>query len=165
MAASPRNPGGSENYDRIGGWLILCAIGLALYPVQAAVSLFSEIIPALSPENWMRLTTPASADYHRFWAPLLITELIGNGFFLILSIGVVVFFFKQRKCVPKLAIVFLAGNFIFVSLDCYFTQIILTTADPANMGPVVNFVRTLVASTIWIAYFLFSKRVKRTFTR
>ncbi|MBT8373183.1 MAG: DUF2569 domain-containing protein [Deltaproteobacteria bacterium] len=41
----------------------------------------------------------------------------------------------------------------------------LATTDPANMGPIINFVRTLVASIIWITYFLFSKRVKRTFTR
>ena len=47
MTAAQTNRDGNENYDRIGGWLIICAIGLALYPVQAAVSLFSEIIPAL----------------------------------------------------------------------------------------------------------------------
>ena len=75
------------------------------------------------------------------------------------------FFFKQRKFVPGLAIIFLVSNFIFVGLDYYFTQTILAMTDPANMGPIINFVRTLVASFIWVTYFLFSKRVKRTFTR
>lgn len=154
-----------KKYDKIGGWLVICAIGLALYPVQAAVSLYTEIIPALSSENWSRLTIPSSVSYHPLWAPLLITELIGNGCFLILSTCVVVFFFKQRKFVPRLAIIFLASNLIFVGLDCYFTQVILETIDPMNMGPIINFVRTLVASIIWIPYFLFSQRVKRTFTR
>ncbi|CAB1059998.1 hypothetical protein D1BOALGB6SA_4763 [Olavius sp. associated proteobacterium Delta 1] len=156
---------GKKNYDKIGGWLIICAIGLTLYPVQAAVSLYTEIIPAWSSESWPQLTIPGSVSYHPFWAPLLIAELVGNGCFLILSICVVVFFFKQRKFVPRLAIIFLASNFIFVGLDCYFTQSILATTDPTNMGPIINFVRTLVASTIWITYFLFSQRVKRTFTR
>jgi uncharacterized membrane protein (DUF485 family) len=165
MTATQINSDGNEKYDKIGGWLIICAIGLALYPVQAAVSLYSEIMPALSSENWLRLTMTESVSYHPYWAPLLITELIGNGCFLIISSVVVVFFFKRRKFVPKLAIIFLAANFIFVSLDCYFTQVILATTDPANMGPIINFVRTLVASIIWITYFLFSKRVKRTFTR
>lgn len=165
MPATQTKNDGNKDYDKIGGWLIICAIGLALYPVQAAVSLYSEIIPALSPENWSRLTLPDSVSYHPFWAPLLITELIGNGCFLILSTAVVVFFFKQRKFVPRLATLFLAANFIFVSLDCYFTQVILATTDPTNMGPTINFVRTLVASIIWITYFHFSQRVKRTFTR
>jgi len=156
---------GHKDYDKIGGWLIICAIGLALYPVQAAVSLFTEIIPALSSENWLRLTTPGSVSYHPLWAPLLISELVGNGVFLIFSIGVIVFFFNRRKIVARLVILFLAANFIFVSLDCYFTQAILAVADPLNMGPIINFVRTLVASTIWTVYFIFSKRVKKTFTR
>ncbi len=165
MTATQINNDGNEKHDKIGGWLIICAIGLALYPVQAAVSLTTEIIPALSSENWLRLTMPGSVSYHPLWAPLLITELVGNGCFLILSICVVVFFFKRRKFVARLTILFLTANFIFVSLDCYFTQVILAITDPLNMGPTINFVRTLVASTIWIVYFIFSKRVKKTFTR
>ena len=165
MTATPSSNDGNKNYDKIGGWLIICAIGLALYPVQTAVSLYTEIIPALSSENWSRLTVPGSVLYHPLWAPLLITELVGNGCFLILSIWVVVFFFRLRKFVPRLAIIFLASNFFFVGLDYYFTQVILAKTDPANMGPTSNFVRTLVASLIWITYFLFSKRVKWTFTR
>jgi hypothetical protein len=165
MTETPNNRDANGTYDKIGGWLVICAIGLALYPLQAAVSLYSEIMPALSSENWLRLTLPDSVSYHPLWAPLLIAELIGNACFLILSGVVVVFFFKRRQFAPKLAIIFFAANFLFVSLDCYFTQVILSTTDPANMGPIINFVRTLVASIIWITYFIFSKRVKRTFTR
>ena len=165
MTVTQHSNDGHRNYDKIGGWLIICAIGLALYPVQTAVSIFTEIIPALASESWSRLTVPGSLSYHPLWAPLLVAELVGNGFFLIVSICVVVFFFKQRKFVPGLAIIFLTSNFIFVGLDYYFTQSILTMTDPANMGPTINLVRTLVASLIWVTYFLFSKRVKRTFTR
>jgi len=154
-----------KNYDKIGGWLIICAIGLVLYPVQTAVSLYAEIIPAFYSTHWSLLTGPDSVSYHPLWAPLLIAELIGNGCFLVFSIGVVAFFFKQRKFVPGLAIIFFASNFIFVGLDYYFTQILLAQTDPANMRPTLNFVRTLVASLIWIPYFILSKRVKRTFTR
>jgi hypothetical protein len=165
MTATQINSDGNEKYDKIGGWLIICAIGLALYPVQAVISLYAEVFPALSSENWSRFTIPGSESYHSLWAPLLIMELIGNGCFLIFSTCVVVFFFKRRKFAPRLVVIFLASNFIFVGLDCYFTQIILATTDSTNMGPTINFVRTLVASTIWISYFIFSKRVKKTFTR
>ena len=154
-----------ENYDKIGGWLIICAIGLALHPVERAVSLFAEIMPALSAENWIRLTVPGSDFYHPWWAPLLIAELVGNVCFLVLSIFVLVFFFKLRRFVPRLAIIFFLSNFIFVVVHYYFTERILIKDDPLNMGPTTNFVRTLVGSLIWITYFFFSKRVKRTFTR
>ena len=165
MTAKIINNDGNKDYDKIGGWLIICAIGLVLYPAQAAVSLYTEIVPAFSSANWSRLTIPGSVSYHPFWAPLLIAELIGNGCFLILSTGLIVYFFKQRKFVPRLAILFFAANFIFVGLDSYFTQVVLSTTAPNSMGPTINFVRTLVASIIWITYFHFSRRVKRTFTR
>jgi hypothetical protein len=152
-----------ETYAKIGGWLILCAIGLVLYPVQTAVSLYTEVIPALSAENWSRLTSPHSTAYHPLWAPLLIMEMVGNLCFLSLSVWVLVNFFKQRKFVPKLTISFLTANLIFVALDYYFIQRVLSLTNPGNMAPTINFVRTLVASIIWISYFLFSKRVKRTF--
>jgi len=152
-------------YDKIGGWLILCAVGLLLYPVQTAVSLFTEIIPALSEKNRLILTSPDSVSYHPFWGPLLIMELAGSVCFFIFSISVILFFFTQRKFVPKLAIVFFASNLIFVGLDYYLARAILIQTDSANLEAIVNFIRTLVASTIWISYFLFSKRVKRTFTK
>jgi len=152
-----------DRYAKIGGWLILCAIGLVLYPVQTVVSLFTEVIPALSAENWSRLTSPHSVAYHPLWSPLLIMEMVGNLCFLALSIWVLVNFFKQRKFVPKLTILFLAANLIFVALDYYLIQRVLSSTDPDNMAPTINFVRTLVASMIWISYFLFSKRVRKTF--
>jgi len=152
-----------KKYDKIGGWLILCAIGLVLYPVQTVVSIYTEVIPALSAEKWSLLTSPHSVAYHPLWAPLLIMEMIGNLCFLALSICVLVNFFKRRKFVPQLIILFLAANLIFVGLDYYFLQRVLSSTDPGNMAPTINFVRTLVASIIWISYFIFSKRVKRTF--
>jgi hypothetical protein len=154
-----------KKYDKIGGWLILCAVGLLLYPVQTAVSLFTEIIPAFSEKNWFMLTSPDSASYHPLWGPLLIMELLGNVCFLILSAAVSVLFFKQRKFFPKLALVFIALNLIFVGLDYYLARILLINTDPANLEPTVNLVRTLAASIIWASYLMFSKRVKKTFIK
>ena len=78
MAAVQSSNNDLNKYDKIGGWLILCAVGLMLYPVQTAVSLFTDIIPALSANNWYILTSPDSVSYHPLWGPLLIMELVGN---------------------------------------------------------------------------------------
>ena len=165
MAAVQSSNNDLNKYDKIGGWLILCAVGLMLYPVQTAVSLFTDIIPALSANNWYILTSPDSVSYHPLWGPLLIMELVGNVGFLGFSIPVLLFFFARRKFVPKLAVAFIASNLIFVGLDYYLARVILIRADPVNLESITNFIRTLVASIIWISYFLFSKRVKKTFTR
>lgn len=152
-------------YQKIGGWLILCAIGLILYPVQTMVFLVTELIPALTPENWSALTLPASPHYHSFLAPLVIAELVGNICFLIFSICLVVFFFQQRKYTPKLMILFLAGNLVFVGFDYFVTTFIIIRPSSINMDAMINFVRTTVAGMVWIPYFFFSKRVGRTFVK
>jgi hypothetical protein len=154
-----------KNYGKIGGWLILCAVGLLLYPVQTTVTLFTKILPALSQNNWSILTSPASASYHPLWGPLLIMELVGNACFLVFSISVILFFLKRRKFVPKLAVVFMALNLVFVAVDYHLARTVLLVAEPVGLESTVNLIRTIVASMIWILYFLYSKRVKRTFTQ
>jgi len=157
--------GGENIYPKIGGWLILCAIGLLLYPVQTMVFLITELIPALSPENWSALTSPASPYYHSYLAPLLIAELVGNICFFIFSICLVVFFFQRRKYAPKLIVLFLIGNLIFVGFDYFVTTFIIIRPSSINMDATINFVRTTVAGLVWIPYFIFSKRVARTFVK
>ena len=156
---------GENTYQKIGGWLILCAIGLILYPVQTMVFLVTELIPALSPENWSALTSPTSPYYHSFFAPLVIAELVGNICFFIFSICLVVFFFQQRKYAPKLIILFLTTNLIFVGFDYFVTTFIIIRSSSINMDATINFVRTMVAGMVWIPYFIFSKRVGRTFVK
>ncbi len=70
--------GNEKTYQKIGGWLILCAIGLILYPVQTVVFLFTDLMTALSTEAWSALTSPTSPYYHSFLKPLVIAELVGN---------------------------------------------------------------------------------------
>ena len=165
MADRKTRKGDETAYQKIGGWLILCAIGVILYPVQTLVFLFTELIPALSPENWSALTSPASPYYHSFLAPLVIAELVGNICFFIFSICLVVFFFQQRKFAPKLIILFLAGNLIFVGFDYCVTTFIIIRSSSIDMDATINFVRTMVAGMVWIPYFIFSKRVGKTFVK
>ena len=165
MADRKTRKGDETAYQKIGGWLILCAIGLILYPVQTLVFLFTELIPALSPENWSALTSPASPYYHSFLAPLVIAELVGNICFFIFSICLVIFFFQQRKYAPKLIILFLAGNLIFVGFDYFVTTFIIIRSSSIDMDATINFVRTMVAGMVWVPYFIFSKRVGKTFVK
>jgi hypothetical protein len=157
--------GDETNHQKIGGWLILCAIGLVLYPMQALVSLFTELMPALSSENWSALTSPSSPAYHPLLAPLVVAELIGNLCFLIFSICLAVLFFQQRKYVPKLIISFLIANLVFVGTDYFVTQYIIIRPSSINMDATINLVRTATAGVVWIPYFAFSKRVGRTFVK
>ena len=154
-----------SSYYKIGGWLLLYAVGMVLYPVNLAIFLLTELVPVYAYENWSRLTTPGAIEFHPLWEPVLISELVGNCCFLLFSLCLIVFFFQRRHIVPRLVIIFLSSNLVFVGLDFFLTYFYLLRGDSIPMGAVTNIVRTTVASIIWIPYFIISKRVKATFVK
>lgn len=153
-----------KSYSKIGGWLILYAIGLVLYPLQTLFSLVTKLLPAVFSENWAALTSPTNPGYNTLWAPLVIAELVGSIGFFLASIFIIIFFFQRRHGVPKLVIFFLTANLIFVGADYFIIHFFLIRTNSINVDATINFVRTMVAGAIWIPYFMFSRRVKKTFT-
>ncbi len=152
-------------YDKIGGWLILVAIGLILTPLRLGFALFKDILPVFSAETWQVLTTPGTEAYHPSWAPLLIFELVGNIIFIIFPIVIAIFFFQKRKVVPKLIIAFLLSNLAFVGSDYFLANTIPFVASQDDPASLKELARTLVGSLIWVPYFLVSKRAKATFIK
>ena len=164
MKARQPEPDAGKSYSKIGGWLILCGLGLVIYPLQTLYALATKLLPAVFSDNWAALTSPANPGYHTLWAPLVIAELVGSIGFFICSIFIVIFFFRRHHWVPKLVIFFMAANVIFVGADYYIINFFLVRTDSINVDATINFVRTIVAGAIWIPYFMFSRRVAKTFT-
>ncbi|MBW2482397.1 MAG: DUF2569 domain-containing protein [Deltaproteobacteria bacterium] len=154
-----------KSYSKIGGWLILCAAGLVLYPIQSLYLLVTRLIPAVFSDNWAALTTPTNPGYHSLWAPLVVAELTGSIVLLMLSIFIVILFFRRHRWIPRLVIFFMAASIIFVGADYFVINFFLIRTNSVNVDTTINFVRTVVAGDIWIPYFMFSKRVAKTFTR
>jgi len=163
MKAQKNGDAAQKQYDKIGGWLILVVIGLILAPIRLLVVLFKDLLPALSADTWSRLTTPGTEAYHPLWAPLLFFEILGNCLFILFPIIVAVFFFQKRRFVPRLIIVLLLANLVFVAIDYFAADLIPFVAAQEDMGSLVEFIRVLIACTIWVPYFLVSKRAKGTF--
>jgi hypothetical protein len=163
MKTKKRGDAAPKQYDKIGGWLILVAIGLILAPIRLLVVLFKDLLPALSTDAWSRLTTPGTEAYHPLWAPLLLFEIIGNCLFILFPIIIAVFFFQRRRFVPTLIIVLLLANLVFVTIDYFAADLIPFVAAQEDIGSLVEVIRVLIASAIWVPYFLVSKRVKATF--
>ena len=154
-----------KSYSKIGGWLILYALGLVLYPVQTLFLLVTEILPAVFSDNWAALTSQTNPGYHTLWAPLVIAELAGSIGFFLCSIFIVIFFFQRRHWIPKLVIFFLIANVIFIGADYFIINFFLIRTNSVNVDATINFARTVMAGAIWIPYFLFSRRVEKTFTK
>ena len=155
----------AKSYSKIGGWLILYAVGLVLYPLQTLFLLVTKLLPAIFSDNWAALMSPTNPGYHTLWAPLVIAELVGSIGFFLGSIFIIIFFFQRRQWVPNLVIFFLIANVIFVGADYFIINLFLIRTNSVNVDATINFVRTVVAGAIWIPYFMFSQRVEKTFTK
>jgi hypothetical protein len=150
-------------YDSIGGWLILVAIGLILMPFRLGYDMVTEFLPAVSPEVWSALTDKSSAAYNPALATVIVWEVIANLSLLIYALVVIVLFFQRRRFVPKMMIGLYAGSLAIVLLDILLVRLVapdLTSVGASQMGEIA---RLVVSCAIWIPYFIVSERVKGTF--
>jgi len=143
-------PDGNLSYTRIGGWLILVAIGLVLSPVSILLFISSDILPAFS-------AVPLSevSNEFRFY---LYLDLALNLSLFVYIIFVIVLFFKRRTVTPKLVISLYILNLLFILAD----RLVFKSINESQWT--FGIISGVASSLIWIPYFLISKRVKATFT-
>ena len=154
-----------EEPTGLGGWLILFAISLCITPIVLVVSVVNNFLPIFQEGYWDVFTTPGSEVYHRFWGPLIIFEIVGNAFFIIFSIILILLFFTKSYRFPTLMIVFIASNFLFVIGDFVFADLIPALALEDDGESVKELFKIIISGMIRIPYLLASKRVKNTFVK
>jgi hypothetical protein len=152
-------------YEKIGGWLILLGIAIAVTPFQMVLGII-ENLPAYEPETWSAITSPGTDAYHPYWKATLIYEMVGNIIFLIFSLLVAIAFIRRRKFFPKWMIVFLLAHTIFLTIDYFTLDLIPALANQTEMVVEMRngVLQQVLGCVIWTAYLLVSKRVKGTFT-
>ncbi len=155
----------TEEPKGLGGWLILPALGLIVLPIRIGFMLYSDFLPIFQEGYWEVLTDPASESYHHLWAPLIIVETIGNGFFILFDLVLIFLFFTKSHRFPLLFIIFLASNLLFVVGDFFMADLIPAIAEQEDEDSFKEMTRSIVNTAIWIPYFLVSKRVKNTFVK
>ncbi|MCL4820323.1 MAG: DUF3857 domain-containing protein [Vicinamibacteria bacterium] len=84
-----------------GGWMILVLLYLLTATVQLLTGAEDWLVRPLGPD-WYALTSPESASYHAFWAPLLVVGLIGNLVCLALLGVAWLALFRRRRTFPRL---------------------------------------------------------------
>lgn len=155
----------SKEVSGIGGWLLLVTLGLIISPIRVGHLLLTTYSPIFSNGAWETLTTPGSEAYHPSWAPMLIFEVVGNIGIMALAGITLWHLFRKSKRTPKLAIAWLSWALIFIAVDFFAADLIPVVAAQNDTDDMKELARTLISATIWIPYFLVSKRVKATFVR
>ncbi|MEP6634288.1 MAG: DUF2569 family protein, partial [Luteimonas sp.] len=158
----PAQHAGRDSPEGLGGWLVLVAIGLMISTFIIGRTLLN-LASAMSADTWGALTTFGGASYHALWAPLLLVELVANLGQLVFGALLLVLFFQRRTCFPKLMVGFYIASALLQCTDVMMS--ILLPAIPVTPKDYGTLVRVVIASILWSAYMLRSRRVKATFVR
>lgn len=148
----------------IGGWLILPAIGISITPF---VLIYGLITNGFFDHNfWI-----GAFDFEFVEALNMVlmvaSELIFNVLFLVMTILVIVLFYKRRSNLPRLITILYIINFIGSLVDMIIAKQLFSDVllDEDVNSSYREIVRSFVVGCIWIPYFNLSKRVKNTFCK
>lgn len=150
---------------KIGGFLIVVAIGLFLSLVKNLEGLGWAIIPFRG-EVWERLTTPGYSAYHPNWKPALLFGVISASVTFAFTVIALVLFFRKHRFFPTFTVVTIPVIFILSLCGHYLEGLVPAIAASQVYGKqryVLIF--QFLAMHAWIPYFVISDRVKRTFVR
>ena len=154
-----------KNFDRIGGWLILVALGIIVSPLRIIVQIFPIYFKSLSDGSWAVLTTPGTEVYNPLWAPILFGEMAINGGLVLAWVFIAFIFFSKKKIFPKWYIGILLYTLVFIIVDALAINLVLPNEPVFDPDTAKELGRSLIASLIWVPYMLISKRVKATFVK
>ncbi|MDC0936175.1 DUF2569 domain-containing protein [Pirellulales bacterium] len=154
QAATRRIVSSASEAPKIGGLLILPGFGLVISPILYAASLIREV----GSGNLGQI-----AEFDREY-PGFQTAFTASTLCDILLVGCQVYvairFFKKLAIVPRLMVLLMLANLGLAILFCAWFTVVF---DELDIDGVRAAVTAAIASSIWVPYFLFSKRVKDTF--
>ena len=146
--------------QRIGGWLILLGLNMALAPFTIAVQSSRGFRILFSVAKWRALTTSHLASYHPEVVGLLIGEVVFQLALTAYACTVAATFFKRKLSFPWHFQVFSIGLAGFHLADFVLARVL---SIESHADAITAVVRPAIWAAVWIAYVRKSKRVALTF--
>lgn len=161
--AYPSPPGTESQF--IGGWLIIFAIAITLSPARIAYGLFisNDFFHSLI---WDRFTGLDGSLRNFVMAIIVFFELVLNVAMLVFSLLALIMFYRRRRGFPLTYVWLLAGMTIITVSDTLLGYWLNGPSDTGQSGTQVatEILQRIIYAGIAIPYFLFSRRVRETFT-
>ena len=145
--------------DGIGGWLSLLSIGLIITPIIFFFNFFiSEDF--FSPTVWSLWKSGYPG-----MTLLILFEIIFNSFLFVTSIFILILFFKKRTIAPRVIVIFMIVNTLFILFDTVIASEFFTdlNSEVDISDSYSDLAKVIIRAVIWVPYLLLSKRVKETF--
>src|SRR5579863_1426505 len=136
----------------IGGWLILVGIALLLAPISDVYRICSDL-STLSGGGYGQMLVDHPAE-----TKLMVVQIVADTVFFICLLALNYLFYRKNKMFPRMMIVYLFVNTIYILFRTHASDVMLGTHDFSARAASAT-----ASASIWISYLVGSKRVKATF--
>ena len=144
----------------IKGWLLLPAIGLVLSPIRIIVG-SKDLLYVYSKTQWSILADKFDVARMLFLAG----EIVVNVGLLVMLTYLIVMLFQKRNTFPRFCIAFYVLSFVVVLTDLLSARFLFAGIVQIDPSDIKELIQMGVSTIVWGSYFIFSKRVKATFTQ
>lgn len=149
--------------EGLGGWLVLVGIGLVIRPILQIVGINQGLRGYFNQAVWDVITSPTSEVYQPHYALAASIELTLSLVLLYWSLILLIQFFRRSYLFPRTIQWFLGFQLVAAAIMVW-TSSLITSAEPEQITATAQALgQSVGAALIWIPYFQFSRRVKRTF--
>lgn len=153
----------SDEPEGLGGWLILVGLGVVLAPFRVGFFLLSTYVPIFTEGIWETLTTPGNEEYHAFWGPLLIFEIVFNLLLIVSWLTLAVLFFTKHRLFPYVFSGVMLVALVFIPIDALAFKLVWPDEPVFDPDTTKQLVQQVIGCLIWVPYMFVSRRVKNTF--
>lgn len=154
-----------EQYDGLGGWLILIGIGTILSPIYQIRFLKDYLNDVFVEGGWAAGTTPGGESYHALWAPFIVFETVFSVTSVVVSCCMVYQFFRKKRAFPKWYIWSHVATFVYLIAYSFMLPVLRPDLPLFDAQTRKELGWSVFALAVWVPYMLFSKRVRSTFRR
>ena len=145
---------------KFGGWLILPIIGLYITPIAISYQVYN--IGYYNHSLWNSFLQ-LSPNQPFTIGSIFFFELLFNISLIFFSIFLIILLHQKRSSFPRIYIWFRLFSVVGVILDVVMSSYFLSM--DIDSDDIRNITSEIIGSAIWIPYFLYSERVKQTFTK
>lgn len=157
-----------QQYDTIGGWLVIVAIGICFTPLLLLIQLVGMFSDDISTNYFTYLFNSESTAYCPWRGIYVIISHTLNIFLFVSSFFMIFLLFKRKNSFRLYFVVLKLFNAVFLVFDLIVLFQISNenTIEESKMleKEATSLGRTIISYCIWVPYVWFSERSKHTFT-
>lgn len=157
-----------EEYDSIGGWLVLVALGVCFTPITLFIQLIVLLKDEIGTNYYSYLFDSSSTTYNPVRGIYSLASQGLNMFLIVASIFLIFLFFKRKNSFRLYFVGYKLFNIVFLIVDLtffyHYTDLNDLQAVQDYEKQAAAVLRTFIASCIWVPYIWYSDRSKHTFT-